>query len=94
MTDWRKVQGSQKDKPLEFDTTSSAIVVYQRKNIERVSNTDEMTGETYESWEYDERKLSREEYALIRTELQQQQIDQNIADIAFISAMTDVDLSN
>ena len=94
MTDWRKVQGSQEEKPLEFDTTSSAVVVYQRKNIERVSNIDEMSGETYEIWEYEERKLSREEYASIRAELQQKQIDQNRADIEFISAMTDVDLNN
>lgn len=94
MTDWRTVQGSQENEPLEFDTTSSAVVVYQRRNIKRVSGIDEMSGETYEIWEYEERKLSREEYASIRAELQQKQIDQNRADIEFISAMTDVDLNN
>ena len=92
MTDWKKVQGSQAEKPKEFDTTSSAVVVYQRKNIERITVEDEMSGETYELWQYDERKMSREEYAVLIADLQQAQIDQNRADIEFISAMADIDL--
>ena len=36
MTDWKKVQSSQAEKPVEFDISTSAVVVYQRKNIERV----------------------------------------------------------
>ena len=63
MTDWQKVYGSQEQKPSELDTSSSAYFVYQRKNIERVTFTDEMSGGTYEMWQYDERKLTKDEYA-------------------------------
>ena len=92
MTDWKKVQGSQEEKPQEFDTTSSAVVVYQRRNIERIIVKD-MDGTTAELWEYDERELTHEEYEIVRAEAQQEQIDKNRADIDFISAMADIDLS-
>ena len=67
MTDWKKVQGSQAEKPVEFDTTTSAVVVYQRKNIERITvgNAD---GSTTELWQYDERQISHEEYAQMRAD--------------------------
>ncbi len=65
MTDWEKVQGSQPEKPEEFDTTSSAVVVYQRRNIHKVTVENE-DGTTSELWQYDERKLTRDEYALAR----------------------------
>ena len=92
MTDWKKVQGSQVEKPQEFDTATSAVVVYQRKNIERITAKDEMSGQTVEMWQYDERELTHEEYTVIIAEVQQAQIDQNRADIEFISAMADIDL--
>ena len=65
MTDWEKVQGSQPEKPAEFDAASSGVVVYQRRNVHKITveNTD---GTTSELWEYDERKLTRDEYALAR----------------------------
>ena len=64
MKDWRRVSGSQETKPEEFDLVSSPFVVYQRKNIERVTETQEMDGQTVEieMWQYDEREMSREEY--------------------------------
>ena len=92
MTDWKKVQGSQVEKPQEFDTATSAVVVYQRKNIERITVKDEMSDQTVEMWQYDERELTHEEYTVIIAEVQQAQIDQNRADIEFISAMADIDL--
>ena len=92
MTDWKKVQGSQVEKPQEFDTTTSAVIVYQRRNIQRVKVTNP-DGTTTELWEYEEREMTREEYAIVVAESQQEQIDQNRADIEFISAMSNVDLS-
>jgi len=92
MTDWKKAQGSQVEKPQEFDTATSAVIVYQRKNIERITVKDEMSGQTVEMWQYDERELTHEEYAVVIAEVQQAQIDQNRADIEFISAMSDIDL--
>lgn len=91
MTDWKKVQGSQEEKPAEFDTTSSEVVVYQRRNIQRVKVTNP-DGTTTELWEYEEREMTREEYAIVVAESQQERIDKNRSDIDFISAMTDVDL--
>lgn len=91
MTDWKKVQGSQVEKPAEFDTTTSKVVVYQRKNIERITVTD-MDGKIAELWEYDEREMSYDEYAVVRADAQQEQIDQIRADVDFISAMADIEL--
>jgi len=91
MTDWKKVQGSQVEKPQEFDTTSSAVIVYQRKNIERVTVEDKVSGETTEVWQYDERELSREEYSIIIAEIQQAQIKEaNDTDITILMAITDL----
>lgn len=91
MTDWKKVQGSQAEKPKEFDTETSAVIVYQRRNIERVTvkNPDGLTAEL---WEYEEREMTREEYAIVIAETQQEQIDQIRADIDYISAMAEIEL--
>ena len=82
MTDWKKVQGSQKTQPETFDTTSSAVVVYQHRNIERVTveNTD---GTTTELWQYDEREMSKEEYTLLA-------LEQLRADTDYIMVMEDL----
>lgn len=91
MKDWKKVQGSQTEKPAEFDTTTSEVVVYQRRNIERVT-VENPDGSTVELWEYEERELTHDEYAIVRAEAQQEQIDQIRADVDFISAMTEIEL--
>lgn len=91
MTDWKKAQGSQEEKPKEFDTTTSAAVVYQRRNIERVTIEDKMSGETYEVWEYDERELTHSEAAVILSEIQQKQIDEaNETALTGLMATTDL----
>ena len=61
MTNWKTVQGSQKTRPAEIDMTSSAVTVYQRRNIERITVEDE-DGTTAELWQYEERQMTREEY--------------------------------
>lgn len=91
MTDWKRVQGSQEEKPAEFDTTSSEVVVYQRRNIERIT-VENPDGTTAELWQYDERELTNDEYQTVRADEQQERINKNRSDIDFISAMTDVDL--
>lgn len=91
MTDWKKVQGSQEEKPAEFDTTSSEVVVYQHRNIERIT-VENPDGTTAELWQYDERELTNDEYQTVRADEQQERIDKNRSDIDFISAMTNVDL--
>ena len=85
MKDWKKVQGSQETQPAKLDTTSSPDVVYIRKNIERITITDEIEGITSELWQYDELILTRDEY-LIQTS------EQNSADIDFIAAISGIEL--
>lgn len=84
MTAWKKVRGSQEVKPEELDITTSASTVYQRKNIERIV-VDNDDGSTTELWEYDERELTRDEFAEL-------QIARSRADIDYIAMETGVEL--
>jgi hypothetical protein len=83
MTDWYKSQCGIDTVPEAFAVGISSKYVYQHKNIERKSNTDQ-DGKVTEYWEYDERKLTYEEYYRLQTE-------KNTADIDYIMAMTDIE---
>ena len=61
MMDWKTVQGSQPTKPEEFDTTSSEVVVYQRRNV-HIVEVEDMEGTKTTLWEYDERELTKDEF--------------------------------
>lgn len=91
MTDWKKVNGSQPSKPEEFDTTTSAIVVYQRRNIKEVE-TENTDGTKTKGWEYEERELTKEEFQETYVNSMSDQLAQARADIDFLSAMTGTDL--
>lgn len=84
MTAWIKVQGSQTTRPAEIDTTSSSVTVYQRRNIERITVKCE-DGSTAELWQYEERQMTREEYFMM-------QIEQNYANIDYLSMMTNINI--
>lgn len=86
MTNWETVQGSQATRPAEIDTTSSAVMVYQRRNIERITVEDE-DGTTAELWQYEERQMTREEYTLL-------QLEQNAANIDYLNMMSGADLTS
>lgn len=75
MTDYRTVESMQSDKPFEIDTQSSDTV-YQRKNIRLVSasGTEGETDYKPEHWEYEERKLSRSEYAQYVVAMEQAEV--------------------
>ena len=60
MTGWKEVQGSQEVKPAEFDTASSAVVAYQRRNIHRIE-VENMDGSKTELWSYEEREMTHDE---------------------------------
>ena len=49
-------------KPDLIDTTSSKKYVYLRQNVVEVNSTDEQSGEYRSYFEYDEAKLTKEEY--------------------------------
>ena len=79
-------------KPDLIDTTSSKVVVYLRQNIVENQRTDEMSGETTTFYEYDEAKLTKEEYQEYLKELEIIDIQQQRADIDYIALMTGIDL--
>ena len=68
-------------KPDLVDTTSSKVVVYIRQNIVENIKTDEMSGEETVFYEYDEAKLTKEEYQEYLKELEIIDIQQQRADI-------------
>ncbi len=84
MTDWTKVNGSQAEQPLEVDTESSTMIVYQRRNITQ-TEAEDVNGQKVKLWEYEERKMAVNEYV-------QLQLQQARADIDYLSAMTGEDL--
>ena len=70
MTDWKKVTGTQTERPEEIDRTSSPSTVYLRRNIEQVEREVEgADGETQTvtEWQYEEREMTVENMALMKT---------------------------
>ena len=74
-------------KPDLVDTTSSKAVVYLRQNIVENIKTDEMSGEETVFYEYEEAKLTKEEYQEYLKELEIIDIQQQRADIDYIMLM-------
>lgn len=64
---WRHVEGTQEERPLEFDATTSKTIIYIRKNIERKSKTQD--GNTYEVWEYDEAQIPMSEFPAVASQI-------------------------
>lgn len=87
---YKKSQSS--NKPDLIDTTSSKKYVYLRQNVVEVNSTDEQSGEDRSYFEYDEAKLTKEEYEEYLKELSILDIQQQRADIDYIALMTGVDL--
>lgn len=79
-------------KPELVDNTSSKTTVYLRKNIIEKERVDEETGESTPYYEYDEAKLTKEEYQEYLKELEIIDIQKQRADIDYIALMCGVDL--
>lgn len=62
MSEWQLVYGTQLSTPTEFDTTSSSVIGYQRRNIKKV----ELEGTYF--WEYEERTMPLEECIKLQKE--------------------------
>ena len=77
-------------KPDLVDTTSSKVVVYLRQKIVENIKTDEMSGEETVFYEYDEAKLTKQEYQEYLKELEIIDIQQQRADIDYIMIMTGI----
>ena len=74
-------------KPELIDTTSSKTTVYIRKNI-----IEKETGDSTTFYEYDEAKLTKEEYQEYLKELEIIDIQKQRADIDYIALMSGIDL--
>ena len=79
-------------KPDLLDTTSSKTTVYIRQNIVENIKTDEMSGEETVFYEYDEAKLTKQEYQEYLKELEIIDIQKQRADIDYIALMSGIDL--
>ena len=79
-------------KPDLVDTTSSKTTVYLRQNIVEVEKTNESDNTSTTFYEYEEAKLTKQEYQEYLKELSIIDIQQQRADIDYIALMTGVDL--
>ena len=79
-------------KPDLIDTTSSKVVVYLRQNIVEKIKTDEMSGKETVFYEYEEAKLTKQEYHEYLKELEIIDIQKQRADIDYIALMSGIDL--
>ena len=69
MTDWKKTETAQEEKPLAIDATQSPTTVYERRNIAQTQRQ-QNDGEIRTVWEYDERELTMEEYEKMKNDLE------------------------
>ena len=79
-------------KPREVDNESSKFTVYLRKNIVKKEREIEPDGELQTYYEYDEAKLTKEEWKEYQKELEFLDIQQQRADIDYIALMMGVKL--
>ena len=79
-------------KPELIDTTSSKTTAYIRKNIIEKERMDKETGDYTTYYEYDEAKLTKEEYQEYLKELEIIDIQKQRADIDYIALMSGIDL--
>ena len=86
------VKSSSSVKPDLIDTTSSKTTVYIRKNIIEKERIDNETGDSTTYYEYDEAKLTKEEYQEYLKELEIIDIQKQRADIDYIALMSGIDL--
>lgn len=78
--------------PELVDTTSSKTTVYLRKDVVQKTETDEISGEPYTIYEYDEAKLTKSEYEEYLKELEIVDIEQQRADIDYICLLLGIDI--
>lgn len=79
-------------RPQTVDDTSSKSVVYIRKDVVERASTDESTGETTTYYEYQEAKLTREEYEQYLRENGLSEIQKIKADLDYLAICAGVDM--
>ena len=81
-------------KPELIDTTSSKTTVYIRQNIVEVEKNNESDNTSTTFYEYEEAKLTKQEYQEYLKELEIIDIQQQRADIDYIALMSGIDLED
>lgn len=81
-------------KPDLIDDHSSKYVTYLRKNIYEIEIKDESLENTYTMYEYDEAKLTKDEYKQYLAEMSIRDIEQQRADIDYIALMSGINLGD
>lgn len=79
MTEWKKIHGTQEEKPAEVDITSSPTTVYQRRDIKKDQDDNGNS-----CWSYEERELTKDEYILYQSTLTPSKGDNMILQAALI----------
>ncbi len=79
------------EQPSKLDTTSSKKYIYLRKNISKLEIADENNTSRI-LYEYDEAKLSKDNYQNYLKELENISIQQQRADIDYIALMSGINL--
>lgn len=92
MVELKYVRSESTAYPKLLDTESSKTTVWIRRNVKEEQRKDEMSGETYTYYVYEEAKLSKNDYIKYLVEQQGTQIEQQDANISYIALMTGVDL--
>lgn len=87
--EWRVSESSSVEQPAAIDTTSSAVVVYARKNFEQVEKTND-DGSTYTVWQYLEQIIPKEDWEYYSSVIAiDSTVDNNRADIDYLLIVTD-----
>ena len=79
-------------KPELIDTTSSKTSVYIRQNIVEIEKANESDNTSTTFYEYEEAKLTKQEYQEYLKELSIIDIQKQRADIDYIALMSGIDL--
>lgn len=88
--EWYKSESTVR--PDEVDITSSKSTVYLRRNIKETYRTDEILDEEIIYYEYEETKITKEEYAEYLKGLAVIDIEQQRADIDYLAIMTGIEM--
>lgn len=68
MSEWYRTESL--ECPQEYDKDSSPTTVYQRRNIQEEKRMDALTDKEYTTYVYEERTMTKEEYAAYQAELE------------------------
>ena len=82
MSEWIEVISSNPSRPQEVDVESSSFYVYERKNIEAYTETNDEEEVLWKGWKYLERKVSREKWILETTAKNQENVDAIMSGLA------------